>query len=380
MAIDNSDTKPINQATLLQWQFVNDSLNSQQLEAWGSLETKLDFTTASSSYVFAANAHKLVETQIIFALGYIEQQLRIALPLTIKPISNTQKSNCINFQCLQIISHDHLDFFVANGQQTFDTNNLLGSLVSACKKQLGGWHMLLARRWYFEQLPDDRYRSLSYVRKAAFYDIKDKTDIKQFVPKKLVKNLLRFERKLANNGEAIELVKHTTKKDVESSMADFLELESRGWKGEAGSAISKVRPLREFYENSWSSFAETGNAVVYLLKQEQRVIAAAIAYKNSDTLFLHKIAYDETLSAFSPGSIMIKHILEKQLLEKQLVKVSFNTNPPWIERWHPQLDELYAVQSFNNNIKGWLLKFFFRATDKLKLIKRSRKAKANGKQ
>ena len=376
MIIDNSKTKSISQASELQWQFVRDKLTVQQVEQWQSLEKKLAFTSASGSYLFASNADKLVNTPIIYALGYIKGELTIGLPLTIKPISSSQQSNCISFQCLQIISHDHLDFFVANGQQNFEVNGLLSSLVSACRKQLKGWHMYLARRWFFQQLPEQRYRSLSYVRKAAFYDIKDKAEIKQFVPKKLVKNLLRFERKLAVNGELIELSTFTAKAEIESSIEDFLKLESSGWKGKAGSAISKNKPLREFYQNCWSGFSETGNAVVYLLKRNERTIAAAIAYKNSDTLFLHKITYDESLSEFSPGSIMIKHILDKQLGDKQIVKVSFNTNPPWINRWHPQIDELHAIQCFNYNIKGWLLKLIFRTTDKLKLIKRARKAKS----
>jgi hypothetical protein len=354
----------------LQWVFENNDLSEQQQQQWIALESCCYPRSASGSLAFAVNAHLVIETPVIFALGYVDNELAISIPLTIKPISHKG----MNYQCLQTVSHNHLDFFIANGQQQFSTNELIESLTNACKNQIMGWHLFMARRWYFPDLPRSSVRSSNYSRQAAFYSLENKTDAKQVAPKKMLKNIARFEKKLQAEGGLLSLKAYYSEHNVSQSLDSFLELESSGWKGEAGSAISKNQQLRQFYQSCWSEFARSNNAIIFVLKLDDKPVASAIAFRSLDTLFLHKIAYDESLSAFAPGSILIKQILEFSLSQQNLVKLSFNTNPPWVNRWHPQIDELHAIQNFNRNPKGLFLRIAFRTLDQLKLIKRSIKA------
>jgi len=351
---------------ITKWIFAKDNLTQEQSDSWQKLQQESKHLSAGGSLSFAKNAHLLVKpNQFIYAYGYNKEKLLIILPLmkTSKVMLGT------SYKCIQIISHNHLDCFIAVGQNELAPNDIISSLMNACRTQLSDWHLFLARRWLFENNIDTKYISPVYQRHAAFLNLSENKTTEQLIPKKLLKNVLRFEKRLSTEGK-LNLHIAQDKNNVVSALEEFIRLEKLGWKGTKGSAIGCQETLSLFYHNCWSDFSNDNQARIFFLKIDEQIIAASIAFQFGSRLYLHKITYNEELSNNGPGSVLVKKIIEYAADEQTLTSLCFNTNPPWLDRWHPKLYNLRAVLFFNHNLKGLLLKMCFNINSNLRLLKR----------
>ncbi|MCC0062222.1 MAG: GNAT family N-acetyltransferase [Rhodobiaceae bacterium] len=93
--------------------------------------------------------------------------------------------------------------------------------------------------------------------------------------------------------------------DVGKSLDVFLQLESSGWKGEAGSALQSVAATSEFTRKAVAALCERGMVQILTMRASGIPIASLIVFMGSGTAWLWKIAYDESYSRHSPG----KHVL-----------------------------------------------------------------------
>jgi CelD/BcsL family acetyltransferase involved in cellulose biosynthesis len=82
---------------------------------------------------------------------------------------------------------------------------------------------------------------------------------------------------------------------------DFLALEAAGWKGEAGTALA-CGPDAEFFRAICRTFAEAGRLQMLALTAGDRTVAMQCCMIAGEGLFCFKIAYDEALGRFSPGT------------------------------------------------------------------------------
>ncbi|MBV1911516.1 MAG: GNAT family N-acetyltransferase [Kangiellaceae bacterium] len=356
---------------VLKWCFVKSPLSESQKKEWQTLDAKSTTLSASGTLVFATHAHLFMpESKVFYALGYCDNELITALPLTIK----SHEGLSLSYNYLQVATHDHLDYFIASGQSNlYELNlreqDLLTSLLVACKREIQGWDVFFSRRWFFSQTIPKKLNNQSYSRQTAYFDLQRSDKIESLLPKKLLKNINRFERKLLEDNKSLELRADKDASYILDSLSHFYRLESSGWKGKAGSAISKNIHIQEFYDNCWKEFASTNSGIVFLLNRQNETIAAGIAYVHGTTIYLHKITYDEILSKNSPGSVLVKHIVQYALDEPSIKRICFNTNPPWIHRWHPQIDEMAAVHDFNNNFKAVIIGFLVRGYYALRNLK-----------
>jgi len=355
----------------LKWTFVHDELSDLQKFEWLQLEKRSSKLSASGTLAFAQNAQLLIEGSTVFyALGYDDDNLKVALPLVVK---ETKKFGFkVNY--LQVSCHNHFDYFVAAGQSELCEKELVESLIFACKKDVKNWDLFFSRRWYFNRPLPDHLISESYSRQAAYFNLENKHDIAEIMSKKLLKNINRFEKKIAQSDTQLELKIASDIPATEEALKHFYQIETSGWKGKAGSAIGLNKATLDFYNRCWNEFSRTNNSIIFRLFQENICIASGIAYKHDNTIYLHKIAYDESLSKNSPGSILVKHIIEYAISLNEISVICFNTNPPWISRWHPQIDDLIAVQAFNSNPKGIILRIGISCFHLLRRIKRRLKS------
>ncbi|HVJ67606.1 MAG TPA: GNAT family N-acetyltransferase, partial [Caulifigura sp.] len=84
----------------------------------------------------------------------------------------------------------------------------------------------------------------------------------------------------------------------------FIELESRGWKGEAGTALAEDRTAREFFTNVMLGAARNKRLQALGLWLDDRPIALKLNLLASPGSFAFKIAYDEEFYRFSPGVLL----------------------------------------------------------------------------
>ncbi len=109
--------------------------------------------------------------------------------------------------------------------------------------------------------------------------------------------------------------------DLESALREGFELEARGWKGKAGTAITQQPSLMAFVARHATALAGTGprppvadreqevgiaacGVRIATLRLDGRLIAFLCCWRGKDCLFTPKIAYDETFAACSPGKLV----------------------------------------------------------------------------
>ncbi|HVJ67316.1 MAG TPA: GNAT family N-acetyltransferase [Caulifigura sp.] len=84
----------------------------------------------------------------------------------------------------------------------------------------------------------------------------------------------------------------------------FIELESRGWKGEAGTALAEDAVAREFFTKSLLGAAQHDRLQALGMWLNGRPIALKLNLLAGPGSFAFKIAYDEEFYKFSPGVLL----------------------------------------------------------------------------
>ena len=121
--------------------------------------------------------------------------------------------------------------------------------------------------------------------------------------RKGVKELRRLERRLAEAGP-LEYAQLESPEQAEKWIADFLELEARGWKGRNASALSSTEAGRLFFTRAARAAARRGRLMMLGLRVAGRWVALKCNFVTGEGSFAFKIAYDEQYARFSPGTLL----------------------------------------------------------------------------
>ena len=149
------------------------------------------------------------------------------------------------------------------------------------------------------------------------------------------KEMRRMVRRLADAG-ALLFTTATEPEAVARAVDDFCELEARGWKGEAGTAVLHHDEVRRFMKNATSGLAEQGKASVSQILIDGRSIASAISLRSGDTAWFWKIAYDENYSEYSPGVVLTLAVTEDLVEDATLLRTDSCAIPN-----HPMIDHIW---------------------------------------
>lgn len=149
------------------------------------------------------------------------------------------------------------------------------------------------------------------------------------------KEYRRLRNRLADLGNVHECVWHDDE-PVGPWIEEFLALEKAGWKGRSGTAIAcdtnKVAHIRQ----SLSDMAQSGSLLFWKITLEEKVIASMFGFKHQQQVWLGKMAYDENLSAYSPGVLVILEAT-RDLLDNRSVKLADSSAEPG----HPMIDNIW---------------------------------------
>jgi hypothetical protein len=89
-----------------------------------------------------------------------------------------------------------------------------------------------------------------------------------------------------------------------SAVERFLTLEASGWKGRQGTALLGRSDHASYFRAMASGFAAEGRLQVLALEASGRTVAMKCNVVAGSTVFYLKTAFDESLSAFSPGAVL----------------------------------------------------------------------------
>ena len=137
---------------------------------------------------------------------------------------------------------------------------------------------------------------------------------------------------------------------------EFLALEAAGWKGEEGTALA-AGPGAEFFRAICGTFAEAGRLQMLTMEAGDRTVAMQSALIAGEGLFCLKIAYDESLGRFSPGTQLIAETATEFHRRPELEWVDSCSKPKSepIERLWPGRRELTTILVPGAGAKGGVM-------------------------
>jgi hypothetical protein len=145
--------------------------------------------------------------------------------------------------------------------------------------------------------------------------------------RKLREQMRRSLRKLEEAGLAVRLDAVTEPGQVRAAVDRYGLLESRGWKGKAGTAIHPDNVQGRFYREVLARFAARGRGTVYELYFGGELAASELQIANDFMAIGLKTSYDETLSpAYSPGRLVHYLLLQRRFAEQELRVLEYYTN------------------------------------------------------
>jgi CelD/BcsL family acetyltransferase involved in cellulose biosynthesis len=163
---------------------------------------------------------------------------------------------------------------------------------------------------HFRRHPETAYAAERYAR--ALFRPRDGGAgcLRAALPGRRLKEFRRLARRLAERGplahRALGPAEH-----AEPWIEAFLALESRGWKGRAGTALACAPADRAYFEAVAREAARRGRLDMDGLFLGGQALALSCKLRAGAGAFAFKIAYDEAFAAFSPGVLLELAYLER---------------------------------------------------------------------
>jgi len=163
------------------------------------------------------------------------------------------------------------------------------------------------------------------------------------------KELRRYVRRLGDIG-ALLFTTATEPETVATAIEDFFKLETRGWKGTAGTAAASHEDIRNFIAAAVSGLAAEDKVAINRIFIDGSAIAVTIMLRSADTAWFWKIVYDENFAQHSPGVVLTFAVTEDLVEDTTLVRTDScaAADHPMIDHiWRERLtlcDRLIAVR------------------------------------
>lgn len=117
------------------------------------------------------------------------------------------------------------------------------------------------------------------------------------------KELRRLERRLADRGELAYRALHA-RENPEPWIQRFLRIESKGWKGVAGTALASREGDAAWFSRICRAAHRIGRLRMYELTLDGAPIAVKCNFTAGEGAFMFKIGHDEAYARHSPGLLL----------------------------------------------------------------------------
>jgi len=230
-----------------------------------------------------------------------------------------------------------------------DTAALLRGLLRA----LPGWPLVLALTELDpDLLPRPRdggsVRSLDYIDTARVTVSGSFDDYWQARGKNLRGNLKKGRARLARDGIAprLEIVRDPAA--MAAAVADYARLESGGWKGGGGTAVTTDGMQARFYTAMMEAFAREGRARAYRYWYGERLAAMDLCIEDGRCLIVLKTAYDEAVAEGSSPALLMREEATRALFDEgRIERIEFYGRVmEWHTRWTQEVRRLYHVNYY----------------------------------
>jgi len=149
------------------------------------------------------------------------------------------------------------------------------------------------------------------------------------------KELNRLLKRLGDSG-AVASVSTGEPSAIAEALDDFLDLETGGWKGRAGTAARHHPEIAAFMHRAVGALAAEGKAHVGRLCLDDRPIAATVTLRSGASAWGWKIAYNERYARFSPGVQILRDVTQRMLDDPAVARADSCATAD-----HPMIDHIW---------------------------------------
>lgn len=146
----------------------------------------------------------------------------------------------------------------------------------------------------------------------------------------------RLKRRLSETGK-LEYRIDRSVDEVRRGLESFLTLEASGWKGRQRTAMAVDRYRAAFAREAVHRLSEEDLCRVHSLELDGKVIASLIVFVEAGVAYTWKTAYDETLAAFSPGTLLMIEVTRQHLDDPNISRTDSCAVPD-----HPVMSRLWS--------------------------------------
>ncbi len=203
-----------------------------------------------------------------------------------------------------------------------------------------GWALPAVRALRGERWPPAKEKGHRWIDVNRSYD-----DIHSRLTNKFRANLRRTRRNIETLGKVEHTLSMTGEPNFRRDFDEFLDVESSGWKGVAGTgtglaARSGQREMR-FFESLGNSGA-AHEMEVHGLRLNGRMIAGALHLRLAGTIAAFKMGYTEEFARYGPGHLMIESMLQAYCADPEILYVDFISDADWMEPWSTSFEQHHA--------------------------------------
>ena len=146
----------------------------------------------------------------------------------------------------------------------------------------------------------------------------------------------RLKRRLADLGKLEHIVARGPD-EIRHAIESFLTLEAAGWKGRERTAMAIDRYRAAFAREAVHRLAEQDMCRIHMLTLDGRNIACLVVFVEAGVAYTWKTAYDEALSAYSPGTLLMIEVTKQHLDDPNIVMTDSCAVPD-----HPVMSRLWS--------------------------------------
>jgi CelD/BcsL family acetyltransferase involved in cellulose biosynthesis len=169
-------------------------------------------------------------------------------------------------------------------------------------------------------------------------------------PSKRTSRWAKQDRKLRDLGR-VSIETAEAAGDADRLVDLFTDVEARSWKERRGTSI-RGRGLEEFYRDLCRALGQEGWLRAVWLELDRRPIAFILGVAFGGVLYMLKTAYDESHARFSPGMVLVQHVIANAF-EIGFSRVDFlGESARWKTEWATGEREHATVTLYPANAMG----------------------------
>lgn len=140
--------------------------------------------------------------------------------------------------------------------------------------------------------------------------------------------------------------------EVDGLVEEAFDVEARNWKGRAGTAISNVQPVADFYRAYARRAAAAGLLRLAFLRIDGEAAAMQFAVQCDHAFWLLKIGYVDEYRRCSPGNLLMRHTIAHAAQQGLGAYEFLGKESDWTRLWTEEARPVSSLRLYPINVSG----------------------------